>query len=229
MVFVPTLGPLIAGTEEGAEDFDTEITPPDYAFTIWAPIFLGVAANAVQHAVNPTARVNRRTGWWLAGAYSTTASWSIAAQSNRFRYTPFILPVTATLAAAGHHQAQLSSPRGAERIAVDSTGLLLGWTSVASVVNVFATQRRAPLATTTRTGRNTARLAIAGAAAVLSALIATSRRGYTSIALASTWALATNAANPERTTRTRQINAAGAFLIAGVTALKLRRSRQRRE
>ncbi|MCY1158637.1 MAG: hypothetical protein MOP51_1661, partial [Citricoccus sp.] len=55
LVLVPTLGPLLAGTEEGAAEYDTEITPPDYAFAIWAPIFLGTTANAVQHATHPTA------------------------------------------------------------------------------------------------------------------------------------------------------------------------------
>lgn len=227
MILVPTLGPLLAGTREGAEEFDTEITPPDYAFAIWAPIFAATAANAVQHAVNPAAAVNRRTGWWLAGAYTANACWSIAAQSGRFRHTPFILPVAAGLAAIAHRAAQHDRPRGAERLAAHSTGLLFGWTGVASVVNAFAVQRRGKLAPTTRTGRNTARLAVAGAAAVLSTIITASRHGYTSIALAGTWALATSAANPARTSRTRQVNAAAAALVAAATATRLWRSRTR--
>ncbi|MGC5011976.1 hypothetical protein ACLQ2R_14525 [Streptosporangium sp. DT93] len=224
MILVPTLGPLLAGTREGAEEFDTEITPPDYAFAIWAPIFAAGAADAVQHAVNPAAAVNRRTGWWLTGAYTANACWSIAAQSGRFRYTPFILPVAAGLAATAHRRAQHDRPRGTERLRAHSAGLLLGWTGVASVVNAFAVQRRGRFATTTRTGRNTARLAVAGAAALLSAAIATSRYGHTSIALAGTWALATSAANPARTPRTRQVNAAAAALVAATTATRLRRT-----
>jgi hypothetical protein len=228
MVLVPTLGPLIAGTEEGAEGFDTEITPPDYAFAIWAPIFAADTANALQHALDPAASVNRRTGWWLTGAYGANTCWSIAAQSNRFRYTPFILPVATLLAGAAHRAAQGVPARGAERLAADSSGLLFGWTALASVVNAFATQRNGRLASSTRTGRGAARLAVAGAACALSAAIAASRHGYTSIAVAGTWALATSAANPDRTAPTRQVNAAGALLVAGVTAIKLWRSGRRR-
>ncbi|MEU8386089.1 hypothetical protein [Streptosporangium sp. NPDC048865] len=227
MILVPTLGPLLLGTREGAEEFDTEITPPRYAFAIWAPIFAATAANAVQHAANPAAAVNRRTGWWLAGAYTANACWSIAAQSGRFRLTPFVLPVAAGLAATAHRRAQRDRPRGTERLAARSTGLLLGWTGVASVVNAFAVQRRGRLAPTTRTGRNAARLAVAGASAALSATIATSRHGYVPIALACVWALGTGAANPERTPLTRQVDAAAAALVAGATAARLRRTGER--
>lgn len=215
MILVPTLGPVIAGTGEGAEAFDTEITPPDYAFVIWAPIFGAIGANAVQHAVNPAALVNRRTGWWLAGAYGANAAWSIAAQANRFRYTPRILPVAAGLAAVAYQRAQHDNTRGAGHLVAHSTGLLFGWTSLASVVNVVATWRRGAPAT-----RTAARLAVAGAAAAVSATIALSRHGHVSVAVASTWALATSAANPERAGRTRRISAAGAALIAGTTGVR---------
>ncbi|GAB3536149.1 hypothetical protein GCM10027403_15910 [Arthrobacter tecti] len=221
MVLVPTLGPIIAGTQEGAQELDTEITPPNYAFTIWAPIFAAVAGNAIQHAINPTAGINRRTGWWLTGAYSANSVWSIAAQSGRFRYTPFILPVAATLAGVAHRKTQHSKPDRWQNLATHSTGLLLGWTGVAAVVNVFATRRHGRLAPTTQTGKATAQSAVAGAAATLSVVIATARHGYTSIASAGAWALVTNAANPERTSRTRLIGATGATLIAGTTTAKL--------
>lgn len=228
MILVPLLGPLIAGTEEGAEEFDTEITPPDYAFIIWAPIFATAAVNAIQHTVNLTATINQRTGWWLAGCYSTNTAWSLAAQSNHFRYTSYILPIAAGFAGLAHRHAQNDQPRGAEHLVAQSSGMLFGWTSVASIVNIFATLRRGKLAPTTRTGRTTAGLAVAGATIALSAIIATSRHGQTAIALASGWALTTNAANPERTTRIRQINASGATLIAGTTVIKLWRSGRKR-
>jgi hypothetical protein len=218
MVVVPTLGPLLAGTEEGADAFDTEITPPGYAFAIWAPIFVGVAANAVQHARNPTASVNRRTGWWLTAAYGANAAWSVAAQANRFRYTPFILPVAAGLAGVAHRLAQREEPQ----LVAASSGLLFGWTSVASVVNVFAAGRRGrPI-----TSRPAARLAVAGAASVLAGTILTSRQGVAPIGAAGTWALATSAANAERSVPTRWVNATGAGLIAGATALRLARIRR---
>jgi hypothetical protein len=225
LVLVPTLGPLLAGTEEGAEEYDTEITPPDYAFAIWAPIFAGTAANAIQHAARPTAAVNRRTGWWLAGAYAANACWSVAAQSDRFRYTPFILPIATGLAAVAYRNAQDVPLRGAEHLAAHSTGLLLGWTGLASVINVFAAQRHGRLASTSPAERSAARLAAAGAAGALSAAVATSRHGYASLAAAGAWGLVTSAAHPERTAATRRISAAGAALIAGTTVIKLWTSR----
>jgi hypothetical protein len=229
LVLVPTLGPVLAGTEEGAEAYDTEITPPDYAFAIWAPIFTATAANAVQHATNPTAAVNRRTGWWLAGAYAANACWSIAAQSDRFRYTPVILPVATALAAAAYRRAQDVPLRGAEHLAAHSTGLLLGWTSLASVVNVFATRRHGRLASTSPAGRTAARLALAGAAGALSAAVAASRHGYTSLAAASLWGLASSAADPRRAAATRRTSAAGAVVLAGTSAVTLWTSRRRRD
>ncbi|MFD1083584.1 hypothetical protein [Micromonospora andamanensis] len=227
MVLVPTLGPVIAGTEEGADEFDTEITPPDYAFAIWAPIFAGVAANAIQHAVRPATVVNRRTGWWLTAAYGANTAWSVAAQANRFQYTPYILPLAAAFAGTAHRRAQAGRPHGPERLVAPSSGLLFGWTSVASVVNVFATRRRGRFTPTTRSGRTAARLAVVGAAAALGTTIATSRRGYTPIAVAGGWALATSAANRERPVQTRVFNATGAALIVGTTAIRLWTDRRR--
>lgn len=220
MILVPTLGPAVAGTEEGAEDFDTEITPPGYAFTIWAPIFIGVAANAIQHVARPATSVNRRTGWWFTGAYSANTLWSIVAQSNRFRYTPFILPVAALLALAGYHRMQHEELRGTDLVAAHSSGMLLGWTSVASVVNAFAASRLGQCSATTRTGRRLAQLAVASAAAAISAIIGNSQHGQTSLAAASGWALASNAANPQRSQHTRLINAAGTALILGVSGVR---------
>lgn len=201
LILAPTLG-----SDEGFEDFDTEITPPDYAFAIWGPIFAGVAVNALQQAANPTAAVNRRTGWWLSASYSTNVLWSVAAQSHRYRYTPFLLPVAAGLAGTAYARTQTESGSGT---AAYSTGLLFGWTSVAAIVNAFALRPRSGTA---------APLAVVGGAAALSAVIAASRHSYTSIALAGGWALATSAANPSRRTRTRLLSAAGAALIVTATA-----------
>jgi len=227
MILVPTIGPVIAGTGEGAEEFDTEITPPDYAFAIWGPIFLASAANSVQHAVDPTAQINRSTGWWLSGAYVANAAWSVAAQSDRFRYTPFILGAAVAFAGNGYRRAQHAYPRSAGNIVPSSAGLLFGWTSVAAVVNAFAVGRNGNPATATQSEKIAARFAIAGAAAALMTTIAASTRGHTSVAVAGMWALATSAMNPNRTTGTRLVNGSAAAAIAGTTAVKLWHSRVR--
>lgn len=215
MVLCPTLGPLLAGTDEGAEAYDTEITPPGYAFAIWVPIFGGVAANAVQHAIQPAAPVNRRTGWWLVGCYTTNAAWSVAAQANHFRYTAVLLPVAAGLASVAHRRAEGGRPVDrAGLITSHSSGLLFGWTSVASVVNVFAVVRSGRSAGTTRGERVAARLAVAAAAASLTQFLRTSGRDRASVALGSIWALATNAADSRRAIGTRLVTAAGAVTLA---------------
>ncbi|WP_203718696.1 hypothetical protein [Asanoa siamensis] len=216
MILVPTLGPLLAGTEEGAREYDTDITPPDYAFAVWAPIFASSAVGTIQHLADPTSAANRRHGWWLAGAHAANAAWSVAAQSGRFRYTAAILPVAATLAARAHRGAQHGGG-----VAPHSTGLLLGWTGVASVVNVFAVLP-------TRRRRAIQAGAVVGASAALAAAVATSRRGYVAIAAAAGWALTTNALNSARPPYARLANALGATVLAATTAAKLRRDRVRR-
>jgi hypothetical protein len=213
LVLVPTLGPVLFGTEEGAEEYDTDITPPNYAFVIWAPIFASNAAATIQHLARPGAEANRRHGWWLAGAHATNALWSLVAQSGRFRYTAAILPVAAVLAAGAHRRLQ----PGSGGLAPHSTGLLLGWTSVASVVNAFAVRRRQP-------DPRTSAAAVVGAATLLAAVVATSRRGYVAVAAAGGWALVTNAVNPRRTRTARLANALGATVLAATTARKLRLS-----
>ncbi len=216
MILVPTLGPVLAGTEEGAERYDTDITPPNYAFAIWAPIFVSNAVGTVQHLSRPTDGANRRHGWWLAGAHAANAAWSLAAQSGRFRYTAAILPVAAGLAARAHRGLQ----PGGGGIAPHSTGLLLGWTGVASVVNAFAVRRH-------RGGRpGVTASAVVGASVLLATLVATSRRGYVAVAAAGGWALVTNALNPARTRHSRLATALGAAVLATTAAVKVRHDRR---
>src|SRR5688572_11219951 len=84
-VAVPCLGALL-GRGEQTQRYDTVITPPDYAFAVWAPIFAGCAASTVAQCL-PGGRgdpMSRRTGWPLTGAYAVNAAWSLAAQADRF-------------------------------------------------------------------------------------------------------------------------------------------------
>lgn len=219
LVLVPTLGPVLLRTEEGAEEFDTEITPPDYAFVIWAPIFAASAANAVQQAMpaNRVSPVNRQSAWWLSAANVTNAAWSVAAQTGRFRWTALILPVATGFAAQAYRRIQHEYPSDAQRIAPYSTGLLLGWTSLASVINLFAVMREGPFASGTRLGRAASVLALITASSAVSAAVATSDRGYVALGGASFWGLATSALNTKRAGSVRLASAVGALLAAGTT------------
>ncbi|MEU4428361.1 hypothetical protein AB0F81_47735, partial [Actinoplanes sp. NPDC024001] len=83
---VPNLGALL-GRGEQTDRYDTAITPPDYAFAVWAPIFAGCAASTLGQCL-PAGRgdpVSRRTGWPLAGAYAVNAAWSLERGGHRRR------------------------------------------------------------------------------------------------------------------------------------------------
>ncbi len=223
-ILTPTLGPVVAGTGEDVEEYDTDITPPRYAFVIWAPIFAAAATNAAQHLTRQTASINRRTGWWLTGAYAVNAAWSVTVQSGRFQVTPYILPPAAALTAVGYFKAQ-GEAAGRERLVPHNAGLLLGWTSVASIVNFFAAQRLSCSTATSTKGRKAARGTILAAASGLAAVIISSKHGYISLATTSAWAFITNAANPRRTFRSRAVNAVAGGAIVATSIAKLIRDR----
>ena len=106
-VGVPTLGAVLGGGEQ-TRRYDGVITPPDYAFAIWAPIFAGCVASTIAQC-RPAGRadpVSRRTGWPLIGAYAVNTAWSLAAQSGRFGLTPYLLPVATAFAATAHARLQ---------------------------------------------------------------------------------------------------------------------------
>lgn len=99
-VAVPNIGALV-GRGERTDRYDTVITPPPYAFAVWAPIFTACAADTVAQCTTAGREraSSRRTGWPLAAAYVANTAWSLAAQTDRFRYTPLLL-LTATASAA---------------------------------------------------------------------------------------------------------------------------------
>ncbi|MFI5494185.1 hypothetical protein [Actinoplanes sp. NPDC051859] len=220
-VAVPNLGALF-GDGEQTDQYATAITPPDYAFGIWAPIFASCAASAVGQCL-PAGRgdaISRRTGWPLAGAYAVNAAWSAAAQTGRFALTPYLLPVAAAFAATAHIRLQRTPPAtGLVRATPASTGLLLGWTTLASAVNVFAAQadRASPRAVAAATA------GLVATSAAVAAAVARSRRGGMTLALASSWALGTLACDPTRPRGARVAGALGAIMISTALGFAMRR------
>jgi hypothetical protein len=139
-VGIPNVGALI-GRGEQTRRYDTVITPPDYAFAVWAPIFAGCVASTIAQCRSGERDqpASRRTGWPLAGAYAINAAWSLAAQSGRFALTPALLPVATACAATAHVRLQrFGTPTPAAAVTSFSTALLLGWTALAGVVNLAA-------------------------------------------------------------------------------------------
>ena len=223
-VAIPLLGPLLTGGEESSR-YDTVITPPDYAFAIWAPIFAGCVASTVQQC-HPRWRsqpASRATGWPLAGAYAVNALWSVAAQTN-FALTPMLLPVATGFAATAHLRLQSDvTVTGWEHATVVSTGLLLGWTALASTVNFAA---GALLLGADKTAPGVVAASTAGlttASGLLTAATAASRRGSLPVAAASGWGLFTTALTSGRPRSVRLAAAAGGVAIAAAGAWRRHR------
>jgi hypothetical protein len=224
-VAIPVLGPVLTGRGEQTDPYDTVVTPPGYAFTIWAPIFLGCGVDALRQCLpgDRHAESARRSGWPLAGAYTTNAIWSVAAQSGRFGLTPFLLPVATSFSAVAFARLQQLDP-GSSRCwdTASSTGFLLGWTSLASAVNILAGFQ---LLGARRDAPRTMGLALAGVAttgAALTAAVHRSRRGFLPLAAAAGWGLLTNATDR---TRPRPVRVASAVSAAAVLGSALARWR----
>ncbi|HSK99161.1 MAG TPA: hypothetical protein VK869_02375 [Rubrobacteraceae bacterium] len=221
VVSVPTLGPLVLKTRENVERYDTAITPPGYAFAVWAPIFAGIVANAAQAALTGRSRLpeNRKTGWPLAGAYALNTAWSVAAQSDRFGYTPALLPAAVALTGVAYRRIQ-SIPSDKESIASVSTGLLLGWTGLAATVNLSAGTQLLGADATSKTSVVGATLAALGATGVLAAAVGRSRGGYLPLAASSAWGLLTTAADERRTVTARVGTAVGATAVLATASAR---------
>ena len=223
---IPTLVPLITGKGNGESSVDTAISPPPYAFGIWGPIFAGCVANTVQHSQPERVglEINRRSGWALAGAYTSNAIWAILDQTGRNSAKAVALPVAVGFAATAYARLQREAPTGADRIAPASTGMLLGWTSLAALIELSV---RATAAGTAQTsGKNVAETAAAvGLSAALSMGILRSNYGFIPLGAAATWGLGTTSLVRARPTVARIGSAVGASLVAASTVI---RARQRR-
>ncbi|GAA0253318.1 hypothetical protein [Cryptosporangium japonicum] len=222
-VAVPNLGALV-GRGERTDRYDTVITPPSYAFVVWAPIFAGVVVATVTQVRGRDQETSRRTGWPLTGAYLTNTAWSLAAQTDRFAATPFLLPPAAAFAGVAHARLQrLATPGRATSV---GTGLLLGWTALASAVNLAAGANLAGAgARSPRTVRSSA-AGLLGVGGAVAAGVAASRHGAGAVAVTSGWGLLTTALSPARPGRVRLAAAAGFAAITTGYALS-RRARRR--
>jgi hypothetical protein len=111
-------------------------------------------------------------------------------------------------------------PTPAATVTTVSTGLLLGWTVLASAVNIAA---GALVAGASKTSPRTVASSAAGLLVVSGAVattIAASDRGWLPLAAASGWGLATTAAT---TGRPRPVRVAAALGAAAIAAIALRK------
>src|SRR6478609_8681383 len=229
-VVVPIIGPLLGQRPVGEVSKDTPsiVTPPDWAFGVWGPIFAGSAATAVVQAL-PGQRsepASREAGWWLAAAAAGNALWEWVAQSGRYRATPPILWGIVAAAGAAHHVLQRSDRSAASRLAGAGNGLLLGWTSLAASINtadvLLDLLRIDP---DSRRGRALSLGLIAAAAAGVTGIVAASHRAAASVAATTTWGLSTLAATTARTP-VRVTGWAAVSMVAGGLLARIARTRR---
>lgn len=222
-VAIPNLGALIGEGEQTAP-YDTVITPPDYAFAVWGPVFAGCVADTVIQCRAPGRHraSSRRTGWPLAGAYALKSLWSIASQTRHFELTPLLLPAATGLTALAYRRLQhVPDPA---RSTVVSTGALLGWTSLASTVNLAAGSLLLGAGKDSRRTVNTCTAGLLAACAGIVSIVATSRRGAGAVATTSCWGLLTTAISRRRPRQVRLAAGAGAAAIAATAIRKIVRT-----
>jgi hypothetical protein len=216
-VIVPAVGPLLGQSEiaEVSKRTKSIITPPDWAFGVWAPIFAGSVSAAVVQAL-PGQRATpaaRKAGWLLTAASAGNALWEVVAQSGRYRATPPFLWGIVSAAGAAHRVLQHTEPTAANRLAVGSNGMLLGWTGLAASINTADVLLDVlKINPDSRRGQALSLGMVGAAAAGVTAVVASSGRGAAPVALTTLWGLTTLAANTPR----RSVRAGGWLAAAGV-------------
>lgn len=117
------------------------IQPANYAFAIWAPIFLLGIAYAVYQALptNRESRLLRRTGWLTFGAYLSNGLFEVLVSLQQFILAQVFIVGAFLCAGVAYLRLARSERgilRGAERLLVAlPLGLFFGWITAATVVN----------------------------------------------------------------------------------------------
>jgi len=133
----------VSGVSEATR---TLVVPADYAFVVWAPIFLLSFAYAAYQA-SPKERENpllRRTGWWIGGAFLLNGAWELLFPARQFLLAEVVfLGVFASLFVAYSRLVFVSRGRdlrGSERWLVAlPLGLIFGWVTIANFASVATT------------------------------------------------------------------------------------------
>lgn len=143
LVGVGVIGTRVEESSGGALAADaTLIAPAGPAFSIWTPIYLGLAAYTVWQWLpdQATDRRHRAIGWLAAASMVLNALWLLVTQQGWIWVSVLVmagLVVTLGLLVA---RLQANPSYGhAETVIVDGTfGLYLGWVAVAACANVTA-------------------------------------------------------------------------------------------
>lgn len=120
----------------------TPLAPDTPAFRIWSLIYLGLAVFAVvqalpRHAADPRLRA---VSWWLLASMLLNALWIGVVQAGSVGGSVLvILALVAVLAVVLVRLVRMAPTRTVPSVVTDTTtGLYLGWASVATLANVAA-------------------------------------------------------------------------------------------
>lgn len=122
------------------------VTPAGYAFAIWGLIYLGSLALA-GYQLLPTQRsreVHRRTGWWIAGAFSASTVWiPIFGSRTIWLSQVVILLLVVCLAVVTWRLTRLgAADNTTERLLLRlPVALYLGWATLATFAGLGTTLR----------------------------------------------------------------------------------------
>jgi hypothetical protein len=126
-----------------ARSYPAPVLPADWAFAIWAPIylaFLGYAAYQLLPAQRGRA-VHRATGWWLAASAALNAGWILAFSARQLLLAEVL--ILALLVVLARVFGRLSRERASgtvERAALRfPVALYTGWVSLAVVAGTATT------------------------------------------------------------------------------------------
>lgn len=226
------LGTAVAGRSVGevSDGNRSLITPAGYAFTIWGVIFAGALAWAVYQAL-PGERVrpvHRRTGWPLAAAFAGNAVWEVAfplVGDTAAAVPAVLLFVIVAATALAWARLQALAPEGSARLLPAAvTGLLLGWVTVAAVVQVATAGVVLGAPAEGAAARAWAVVALLAVGAVATGLVLAARVAAGPFALAVVWGLlaVTASGSPAVVAGTALAAAAAVAVALGVQVVRRR-------
>jgi hypothetical protein len=235
LVGVGVLGDRVQESAGGALAADaTLLAPAGPAFSIWTPIYLGLAAYTVWQWLPSQAAAarQRRIGWLVAASMVLNAGWLLVTQAG-WLWVSVLVIVTLLAVLLGvlvilHRTPPTRADSWAEPVLTDGTfGGYLGWVAVATCANVTATL----VASGVEPGRRVAALAavlVLLAAAGAATALAHRLGGRLAIAAAVIWGLAWIAVGrttDEPRSAVTAVTAVVAALIVAITTLSARRQR----
>ncbi len=141
LVGVGVIGTRVEEPSGGALAADaTLVAPAGPAFSIWTPIYLGLAAYTIWQWLPDQAsdRRHRAIGWLAALSMVLNAAWLLVTQQGwLWASVVVILALAATLGLLVERLDRHRSYGRAESVIVDGTfGVYLGWVAVAACANV---------------------------------------------------------------------------------------------